>query len=82
MDRCFDEADAVDTAIGYVPKAEDINLEGLDFSRDTLREILTVDKDLWKEEVEGIKEFYAKFGDKVPKELREELKKLEENLNK
>ena len=32
MDRCFDEADAVDTAIGYVPKAEDINLAGLDFS--------------------------------------------------
>ncbi len=82
MGRCFDEADATETAIGYVPKAEDINLEGLDFSIDALKGILNVDKDLWKEEVAGIKEFYAKFGDKLPAKLKEELANLEANLEK
>jgi phosphoenolpyruvate carboxykinase (GTP) len=80
MARCFGEADAVETPIGYVPKAEDINLEGLDFDIETLKDILTVDNDLWREEVKGIKEFYAKFGDKLPAKLNEELAQLEENL--
>ena len=82
MKRAFDETDAVETAIGFQPQAEDINLEGLDFDRETLRGLLGVDKELWKEEAKGIHEFYAKFGDKVPAELRAQLAKLEENLAK
>ena len=84
INRCEGKVDAVETAIGYVPKAEDINLEGIEdeVSRETLASILDVDKDLWKEEVKGIKEFYAKFGDKLPKELETELEKLEANLAK
>ena len=78
--RAFDEADAVETPIGYEPKAEDINIDGLDLSVDTVRDLLKVDRQLWLDEVAGIKEFYAKFGDKVPHELREELEKLEANL--
>ena len=80
MKRCFDETDAVETPIGYVPRAEDINLEGLDFSIDTLKSILEVDKDLWKEEVKGIREFYKKFGDKIPAVLLEELDAMEKRL--
>ncbi len=80
MARCYNEADGVDTAIGYVPNAEDINLEGLDFSIDTLRDILTVDKALWTEEAKGIREFYKKFGDKLPAELAAQLETLENNL--
>ena len=80
MKRAFGEIDAVETAIGYQPKAEDINLEGLDISLDTVKGLLGVDKDLWREEVKGIREYYAKFGDKLPKELNEELNTLENNL--
>ena len=80
MKRAFGEIDAVETAIGYQPKAEDINLEGLDISLDTVKGLLGVDKDLWREEVKGIREYYAKFGDKLPKELTEELNTLENNL--
>ena len=80
MARCFDEVGAEETAIGFVPKAEDINLEESGVDIETLRGLLSVDKDLWKTEVEGIKEFYAKFGDKLPKALSEELSKLENNL--
>ena len=74
--------DAQETAIGYVPYAEDINLEGLDFSIDTLKSILEVNNDQWSKEAEGIEEFYKKFGDKLPKELRDQLDTLKANLKK
>ena len=78
--RCEGKADAVETPIGYVPQAEDINLEGLDFSLDTLKSILEVDKDLWRTEADGIAEFYEKFGDKLPAELKSQLATLKNNL--
>ncbi len=82
VDRCEGKADAVETPIGYEPKPEDIDTEGLDIDLDTLKGLLNVDKDLWKEEAKGIHEFYAKFGDKLPKELEAELANLEANLSK
>ena len=83
MDRCEGRAEAVETPIGYEPKPEDIDVEGLgDVTTDTVKDLLTVDKALWKEEVKGIKEFYAKFGDKLPKELESQLATLEANLDK
>ena len=79
--RCEGTVDAVETAIGYVPKAEDINLDGLDyeiceghkFGLEDLKSILTVDKDAWLEDFANIKEFYAtKIGDKLPAALQKE----------
>ncbi|MCI8553787.1 MAG: phosphoenolpyruvate carboxykinase (GTP) [Clostridiales bacterium] len=78
--RCEGKADAVETPIGFVPKAEDINLEDLDISRDTLKSILEVDKALWASEAEGIEEFYQKFGDRLPKELKNQLESLKSRL--
>ena len=80
--RCEGKVDAVETPIGYVPKAEDINIEGADVTKETLQEILTVDKETWKKEAEGIEEFYKQFGDRLPKELSDELAALKANLNK
>ena len=82
LDRCEGKADAVETAIGYEPKPEDINIEGLDIDVDTVKELLNVDEDLWKEEAKGIREFYKQFGDRLPKELADELDALEARLNK
>ena len=79
--RAFDEADAVETPIGYEPRPEDINIDGLDIGVDTVRDLLTVDRDLWRGEVADIKAFYAKFGDKVPHELLDQLATLEHNLS-
>lgn len=78
--RCEGKADAAETPIGYVPHAEDINLEGLDYSLDTLKSILAIDKDLWTAEAEGISEFFQKFGDKLPAELNKQLETLKANL--
>ena len=80
LKRCEGKADAVETPIGYVPHAEDINLEGLDFSLDTLKSILEIDRSLWTAEAEGIAEFYKKFGDKLPAELKKQLEGLEARL--
>jgi phosphoenolpyruvate carboxykinase (GTP) len=75
--RCEGKADAVETAIGYVPKPEDIEISGLSITKETIADLLSVDKELWKGEVAGIKEFYASIGARVPKELYDELSKLE-----
>ena len=79
--RCADKVDAKETPIGYVPYAKDIDLNGLDISVDTLEGLLEVDKALWKEDAEGIRDFYQSVGDRVPKELYAELDALEARLN-
>lgn len=81
LKRCEETVDADETAIGYVPKPEDINLDGCGVDEETLKGLLNVDTETWKKEAEGIKEFYKKFGDKLPKELNEELAALESRLN-
>lgn len=81
LKRCEETVDADETAIGYVPKPEDINLEGCGVDEETLKGLLNVDTETWKKEAEGIKEFYKKFGDRLPKELNEELAALESRLN-
>lgn len=81
LKRCEETVDADETAIGYVPKPEDINLEGCGVDEETLKGLLNVDTETWKKEAEGIKEFYKKFGDRLPKELEEELSALESRLN-
>ncbi len=91
LDRCAGKVDAVATEIGFIPKAEDLDLTDLDytieeghkFTLDDLKSILTVEKDYWLEDVKGIKEFYAKFDPaKLPQELKDELATLEANLSK
>ena len=81
LKRCEETVDADETAIGYVPKPEDINLDGCGVDEETLKGLLNVDTETWKKEAEGIKEFYKKFGDRLPKELEEELAALESRLN-
>ncbi|MFI3228545.1 MAG: phosphoenolpyruvate carboxykinase (GTP) [Bacillota bacterium] len=82
LKRCDDTVDAVETPIGFLPKAEDIDLEGLDFSIEDLKTILDVDKATWLAEVADIAEFFKKFGDRLPKQLTKELKTLRTNLKK
>ena len=82
MKRAFEEVDAEETAIGYMPKPEDINTDGLDLDLDTIKELLSVDVKYWKEDVENIKQFYSKFDEfgTLPQELRDHLANLEKRL--
>ena len=82
LKRCEGNSEANEAPIGYLPKPEDINIEGLDLPVELLKSLLTIDSESWLEDVNNITEFYAKIGDTMPEELYEELKILTENLNK
>ena len=81
--RCRGEVDAVETPIGFMPKPEDISLEGIEdeVSEDTLKNLLSVDVEVWKKEADDIEAFFAQVGEgKLPKELAENLEILKKNL--
>ena len=68
---------AVSTPIGNMPTVDAIDTKGTSVSKSDMEELLKVDKAAWKDEVESIRGSYAIYGDKLPKALDEELKKLE-----
>ncbi|MDR0751953.1 MAG: phosphoenolpyruvate carboxykinase (GTP) [Christensenellaceae bacterium] len=74
--RCEGLVDAKETAIGYVPYVQDIELEGVNIPRDVVDSILNVDKETWLAETEDIEKFLSKFGDKLPAALSKQLKAL------
>lgn len=79
LDRCEGKADAVETPLGYVPTRDSLDVEGLNLTVEQLDELLTVDHETWKKELEGIKGWYAKL-EHLPKELTEALERLEKEL--
>ena len=81
LDRCDGKADAVETPLGYEPKAEDIDVTGLDLSSEKIEKLLKVDKEAWKEEIKGIEEFYSQFP-WLPKEVRDSFDKLKSEVEK
>ncbi len=85
--RCEGKIDAEETAIGYLPKKGDINLKGIEdeVTPEVEAKLLAVDKDLWKKEIAGMREYYAdlaKGGAHIPEALYAQLDKIEANLNK
>ena len=68
--RCRFEVDADKTAIGFIPKAEDIDLTGLDIDENTMKELFEIYTSEWKEEMGRIDEFFNQFGDRLPVSLR------------
>ena len=71
IDRCEDNAQADNTPIGFVPRPQDINIDGLDMTEKDLKELLTIDKEQWQKETELIEEHYAKYKHDARKHLRQ-----------
>ena len=86
--RCEGTVEANETAIGYLPKPEDINLTGIEdeVTPEVLDKLLAVDKDLWKAEIAEMRRYYnedlAAKGARIPEALVKELDNLEARLNK
>jgi phosphoenolpyruvate carboxykinase (GTP) len=80
--RCEGRAQAVETPIGLVPPVGEggIETEGLDITDEQMHELLSVDSAEWREQLEGIEEHFAKFGDRLPQALREQLEQLTRRL--
>ncbi|MBQ8610282.1 MAG: phosphoenolpyruvate carboxykinase (GTP) [Oscillospiraceae bacterium] len=81
--RCRGEVEANETAIGYLPNAADIDVEGLEgIDLATIEGLLSVDKDLWLEDCAGVQDLYDQIGERVPAELRSQLAALRDRLSK
>jgi phosphoenolpyruvate carboxykinase (GTP) len=78
--RLDGEAEATATPIGNVPRPEDLPTEGLDLAPEALTELLTVDEELLRDELEQVREHLAQFGDRLPPELRAQFDSLESTL--
>nr|MDT0526022.1 phosphoenolpyruvate carboxykinase domain-containing protein [Streptomyces sp. DSM 41633] len=68
------------TPIGILPAKGALDTEGLDLSEADLDFLLTVDKEVWREEAALVPEHLNTFGDHTPKELWDEHRKLVERL--
>ncbi len=82
FERVEGTTQANETAIGFVPAENSLDISGLNGVDKNMNELLAVEKDKWYEELELIKEHYAKFGDNLPKAMQVQLDKLIERLQK
>jgi len=80
IDRCAQRIGARETAIGYLPRPEDIDTDGLDIAAATMNELLAVDPALWRQEMQEIGEFLGSFGARLPPQLMAEHQKTVEKL--
>ncbi|HUK29577.1 MAG TPA: phosphoenolpyruvate carboxykinase (GTP) [Candidatus Acidoferrum sp.] len=80
LERTEGRAEAQETPIGFVPTPNSLTLDGLDVTPQTIKELLEVNSSDWAGEQEEIGAFLAKFGDKLPEELRDEQARLAKRL--
>ena len=80
IDRIEGNVDADETVVGYTARAEDLDLTGLDTPIEDVREALTADPELWKEDVADSRRYLESLGSRVPQEIFDQLKKLDERV--
>jgi phosphoenolpyruvate carboxykinase (GTP) len=77
LDRCAGKASANETAIGNLPRAQDLNLKGLSISDADLQALLSVDPTLWKKELADVREYLQTYGQRLPSEMLAQLDGVE-----
>lgn len=80
IDRCEGKGEATESPIGHIPTETAINTAGTEVDAATMKELLHVDADDWKTECTGIAEYFAKFGDRLPAEMKRQHAALAERL--
>lgn len=79
--RCSDEVDATKTAIGWIPKIKDLNLEGLNLPSETVDKLFEVNKQEWIKEAQDVAEYFEIFGQRLPMEMRAQHDGLKRRLD-
>jgi phosphoenolpyruvate carboxykinase (GTP) len=81
--RCDEQGEAVDTPVGLVPPVGEggIDISNLDVDEAAMARLLEVDPEAWRDQLPQVQEHYARFGDRLPQELRAQLEELERRLN-
>ncbi len=80
LDRYNNKVEAEVSAIGYLPKAADLDLTGLNLKPDALKQLLTVNKKAWRAELKDIEKFFKQFKQDLPEELWQEYNNLDKRL--
>jgi len=80
IDRINNRVQAKETPIGLIPYIEDLELCGLDLTKESMEKLFEINPVEWRQELEEIKGFFGQFGERLPKELWEEFKNLEKSL--
>lgn len=81
-ERCEGTADAEASAIGYLPKPQDLDLEGLDLPAEDLEAITTIDPEEWTAELDAVEKHFLTYGPKMPPVLFEQLERIRNNLER
>jgi phosphoenolpyruvate carboxykinase (GTP) len=79
--RCDGEGETVETPLGLLPAAGELNVDGLKIDEEALGELLSIDPDALRGQLPQVEEFLAKFGDRLPDELRSQLEALKTRLD-
>ncbi len=82
LERVEGRGAAQETPIGHVPAQRALTLDGMNISPETVTDLLRVDAEDWEQELADTKEFFQKFGDRLPSELRDEHDKLAQRLGR
>jgi phosphoenolpyruvate carboxykinase (GTP) len=80
LKRCAGYAGADESPIGYLPKPGDLNLQGVNVTPDTMKELLAVQPGAWRKETAEMRQYLQEFGDRAPAEMRAELEAIEKRL--
>ena len=76
IDRCENQVDAQDTAIGYLPHTKDINTDDLEISNETMKELLSVKKESWIDEMKSVGKYLQSYGERLPNALLKNQEKV------
>jgi phosphoenolpyruvate carboxykinase (GTP) len=80
LERCDGHAGAEDTAIGNLPRPEDLHLEGLDLKPEALAELLAVHPESWRREMADFRNYLTEYGGRLPAEMLAEVARVESRL--
>ena len=78
--RVEGQADAVETAIGFLPRPADLNTEGLEIAPGALEQLLGVDEAGWRHELDAVGSYLEGYGERAPRRLLEERQKTANRL--
>jgi phosphoenolpyruvate carboxykinase (GTP) len=81
IDRCTGRLPAAETPIGFVPRAGDLNLQGLSIDAATISQLLDVDRHAWNAEIEDVGRYLDEFGTRLPEQLRDQQRRIKRALS-
>ncbi len=82
LERVEGRGQAQETAIGFVPTRNGLTLDGLKISSEAIDELLRVNAEDWEPELADTKQFFDKFGDRLPREVMDEHRRLAQRFQR